>query len=43
MAAVLRAATTPDRVASDPVFEERTRYYVRGVGPSQWLLVVRKL
>ncbi|MGO9322804.1 MAG: hypothetical protein ACLQBY_18655 [Solirubrobacteraceae bacterium] len=40
MAAVLRAATTPDHVASDPVFAERTRYYVRGAGPSQWLLVV---
>jgi sarcosine oxidase gamma subunit len=40
MAAVLRAATTPDHVASDPVFAERTRYYVSGAGPSQWLLVV---
>jgi sarcosine oxidase gamma subunit len=40
MAAVLRAVTTPDHIASDIVFAERTRYYVRGVGPSQWLLVV---
>lgn len=40
IAAVLRAVTTPDHIASDLVFAERTRYYVRGVGPSQWLLVV---
>ncbi len=40
MAAVLRAVTTPDHIASDLVFAERTRYYVRGAGPSQWLLVV---
>jgi sarcosine oxidase gamma subunit len=40
MAAVLQAVTTPDHIASDLVFAERTRYYVRGVGPSQWLLVV---
>ncbi len=40
LAAVLRAVTTPDHIASDLVFAERTRYYVRGVGPSQWLLVV---
>jgi hypothetical protein len=40
MAAVLGAANTPDHVAPDPVFGERTRYYVRGAGPSQWLLVV---
>ncbi len=40
LAAVLRAVAAPDHVASDPVFAERTRYYVRGSGPSQWLLVV---
>jgi hypothetical protein len=40
MAAVLGAANTPDHVAPDPVFGERIRYYVRGAGPSQWLLVV---
>jgi hypothetical protein len=37
---VLQAVSTPDHVALDPIFAERTRYYVRGVGPSQWLLVV---
>ena len=30
----------PDHVARDPIFEERTRYYARDVGPSRWLLVV---
>lgn len=37
---VLRAVSAPDHVAADPIFEQRTRYYVRGVGPSRWLLVV---
>ena len=37
---VLRAVSAPDHVVSDPVFVQRTRYYVRGVGPSRWLLVV---
>lgn len=40
MSAVLRAVSTPDHVAPDPIFAERTRYYARGAGPSQWLLVV---
>ncbi|HEY2766832.1 MAG TPA: hypothetical protein VGI76_01170 [Solirubrobacteraceae bacterium] len=40
MPAALQAVTTPDHVASDPIFSERTRYYARGAGPSQWLLVV---
>ncbi len=40
MDAVLRAVTAPDHVAPDPVFAARTRYYARGSGPSQWLLVV---
>ncbi len=40
MSAVLQAVSTPDHLASDPIFAERTRYYARGVGPSQWLLVV---
>jgi hypothetical protein len=40
VAAVLQAVTTPDHVASDPIFAERARYYARGAGPSQWLLVV---
>ncbi len=37
---VLRAVSAPDHVASDPIFEQRTRYYMSGVGPSRWLLVV---
>ncbi len=40
LAAVLRAVVAPDHAASDLVFAQRTRYYVRGAGPSQWLLVV---
>jgi hypothetical protein len=40
MADVLRAVSAPDHVAADPIFEQRTRYYMRGVGPSRWLLVV---
>lgn len=30
----------PDRVLPDPVYERRRRYYLRGAGPSRWLLVV---
>ncbi|MFZ2113076.1 MAG: hypothetical protein WAU77_05015 [Solirubrobacteraceae bacterium] len=37
---VLRAVSAPDHVAADPIFEQRTRYYVRGVGQSRWLQVV---
>jgi hypothetical protein len=40
MSAALQAVATPSHVASDPIFAERTRYYARGDGPSQWLLVV---
>jgi hypothetical protein len=40
MSDVLRAVTRPDHVAADPIFDARTRYYARGVGPSRWLLVV---
>ncbi|MDQ6811035.1 MAG: hypothetical protein M3Z95_03930 [Actinomycetota bacterium] len=40
LSAVLRAVSTPDHVAPDPIFADRTRYYARGAGPSQWLLVV---
>lgn len=40
MYAVLQAVSRPDHVASYPIFAERTRYYARGAGPSQWLLVV---
>jgi hypothetical protein len=37
---VLRTISVPDHVAPDPDYDERTRYYARGVGPSRWLLVV---
>lgn len=37
---VLRAITAPDHVLADPVYEGRRRYYLRGAGPSRWLLVV---
>ena len=36
----LRTVSAPDHVAPDPSFEDRKRYYARGVGPSRWLLVV---
>jgi hypothetical protein len=32
--------SAPNHVAPDPIFEQRMRYYSRGVGPSRWLLVV---
>lgn len=37
---VLRAVASPDHLAPDPVFEQRRRFYLRGAGPSRWLLVV---
>lgn len=37
---VLQTVAGPDHVAADPIFAARTRYYMRGVGPSRWLLVV---
>ena len=37
---VLRTVANPDHTAPDPVYENRTRYYARDVGPSRWLLVV---
>jgi hypothetical protein len=37
---VLCAVSAPDHIAPDPIFEQRKRYYARGVGPSRWLLVV---
>jgi hypothetical protein len=40
LADVLRAIAEPDRVLPDPVYEGRRRYYLRGAGPSRWLLVV---
>lgn len=40
LAEVLRAVAEPDLVLPDPIFEERCRHYLRGAGPSRWLLVV---
>jgi hypothetical protein len=40
LADVLRAVAEPDRVLPDPVYEWRWRHYLRGAGPSRWLLVV---
>lgn len=40
LADVLRAIAEPDRVLPDPVYERRRRSYLRGAGPSRWLLVV---
>lgn len=37
---VLRAVAEPDHVLPDPVYERRKRHYLRGAGPSRWLLVV---
>jgi hypothetical protein len=36
----LRAVSAPDHVAPDPESTRRRRFYLRGVGPSRWLLVV---
>ncbi len=36
----LRAVSAPDHVAADPGSAVRKRFYLRGVGPSRWLLVV---
>jgi len=36
----LRAVSAPDHVAPDPTSADRKRFYLRGVGPSRWLLVV---
>lgn len=37
---VLRAIAEPDQIHDDPVYEHRRRHYLRGAGPSRWLLVV---
>ena len=37
---VLRAIATPDHVEIDPVRPDRRRYFLRGAGPSRWLLAV---
>jgi hypothetical protein len=36
----LHAVSAPDHVAPDPGSADRKRFYLRGVGPSRWLLVV---
>jgi hypothetical protein len=40
LADVLRTIAEPDRILPDPVYEHRRRHYLRGAGPSRWLLVV---
>jgi len=40
LADVLRAVAEPDCVLPDPVYQRRKRHYLRGAGPSRWLLVV---
>jgi hypothetical protein len=40
LADVLRAIAEPDCVLPDPVYEGRRRHYLRGAGPSRWLLAV---
>lgn len=37
---VLRAVQAPDVVHIDPTYAKRRRFYLRGAGPSRWLLVV---
>jgi hypothetical protein len=40
LADVLRAVGEPDLVVGDPMYKDRRRHYLRGAGPSRWLLVV---
>lgn len=40
LADVLKAVGEPDLVLADPVYKDRRRHYLRGAGPSRWLLVV---
>jgi phytoene dehydrogenase-like protein len=40
LADVLRAIAEPDEILNDPIYEQRRRHYLRGAGPSRWLLVV---
>jgi hypothetical protein len=37
---VLRAIYAPDHILPDPDFKQRRHHYLRGAGPSRWLLVV---
>lgn len=36
----MRAVSAPDHVAPDPGSADRKHFYLHGVGPSRWLLVV---
>jgi hypothetical protein len=36
----LRAVAAPDHDAPDAGWADRRRFYLRGVGPSRWLLVI---
>jgi hypothetical protein len=36
----IRAIYSPDHVDPDPSSRDRRRHYLRGAGPSRWLLVV---
>ncbi len=38
--AVRRAVSAPDHVAPDSGSADRKRFYLRGAGPSRWLVVV---
>jgi hypothetical protein len=40
MEEVLKTVCSAEHVEVDPVYPKRGRYFARGVGPSQWLLVV---
>lgn len=40
VAEILRAVREPHHVEPDPIYEQRRRFHLRGVGPSRWLLVV---
>jgi hypothetical protein len=37
---VLRAIYSPHHILPDPKFRERRHHFLRGAGPSRWLLVV---
>jgi hypothetical protein len=37
---VLRAIYSPNHVTADPKFDGRRRHFLRGAGPSRWLVVV---
>lgn len=37
LAEILRAVSEPDHVEPDLTYEQRTRFHLRGAGPSRWL------